>query len=297
MKTQKPVLVTVAALAALAVTGAASTARADQLPYSNSNSFGSGNVSASYDVGADLVYCSAAELAEKTKVCQSILGIKFCYYTSENPECLVNASEQYAKASAYGTASLTVFGTTESIYVSPSATTSDGSSSLNFYATAFGTTLINSSATSIPIGFSPSFGASKDFSIVGIKVKVEAEASAFIGGTLSGGAISNGFALTVTPTISAGLDASASVSVLCASAGIEGNVDLLDLELPSTLSVAYSSGTLKYGLNSAFQYTLLDGSLKVRACLCGACDGTTIASYSGYSGNFSLVNVSSSLSL
>ncbi len=300
MNANKTILGTAAALSAFALTSVASTARADILPYDFSGSFGADDVSMSYDVGADLVYCSASELAadaagDTKQECIPIPGLNVCFNVPEYDGCTVSATSIYAKASAYGTASLSVFGDSESIYVSPSVTTSDGSSSLNFQLTAFGTTLINSSASSIPFGYNPSFGAKKDFSVLGISVHVSAEASATLGGTLSGGAIQDGFSLTVDPTLSAGLDASADVSVACASAGIEGNIDLFDIELPSTLSVAYQNSALKYGIDSKFTYSALSGDMKIKACLCGDCTHKTIASYGGWSGGFTILDVSSSI--
>lgn len=300
MKSPRFALASVA-VACLALTGFARTARAEYTGASSDDSFGGGDVSAGYSASAGLTYCNATDLANaKTNlvcVIKNPLTDQCVLKIPKDFRCYVGATQTYASASASGSGWVDLFDDKESVSVRASAITSDGQSSMNFNVTAFGSTLINESQANIPVGVGASFGASKSYSIVGISVKVKGEVGAWIGAYLGGGAIADGFQLNVTPTITAGVDASASVGALCASAGIDGDIDALDLQVPSKLKIAYTGGQLTYGIGADFDYSLLSGKLKVKACACGACDSTTIASYGGWSGSFPIFNASSSMSL
>lgn len=288
------------ALTSLAVTSLASTARADHQGFSINNSLGSGDVQASYFAEAGLTSCNATNLAGASTLVPvpgCTLPAPFCPRVPQDPLCMVDATEEYASVDAQGGGGVTLFGDQRSLWVALSATTADGASSMNITVVGFGLTLLDQGFSTVPIGYGISYGAEKDFSVAGVSVKVDGEANAWIGATLGGGAITDGFEVTATPTITVGVDASARAGVSCASAGIDGSVDVLDLTVPSSFSLAYSGGTLTFGVDSSFDYSALSGSLDVSACLCGECASDTIASYGGFNGSYSIYNASGSLSL
>lgn len=292
-------------LPALALTTFAGTARADYMGQSFDQSFGSGSVEAGFSGSAGLTYCDDQQLAEAGTRLSCLLkftdpftgSTKCLMWKVAHPECMVDASQAYAQAEATGSGWVDLFGNKKSITATARATTADGASALRFTVNAFGTTLIDESRSQIPVGVGASFGEDRSYSIASVSVKVKGEVGAWIGAYLGGGAITNGVRLTATPTINAGVEASASVGALCASASIEGNLDALELSLPTNLDVAYSGGLLTYGIDSDFDYSVLSGKIKAKACVCGACESTTIASYNGWSGGFGILNAGGTLSL
>lgn len=290
-------------LPALALTSLAGTARASSTGVPFEQSFGSGDVKVGFSGYAGLTYCDAQQLAAAGTV-KCAEKISFPYGGSTciawkivHPECMVSASQTYAQAKATGSGWVELFDKNKSIAVTSSATTADGASAMRFTVDAFGTTLIDETRSEIPVGVGASFGSDESYSMLGVSIKVNGEVGAWIGATIGGGAITDGVRLTVTPTITAGVEASASVGAACASAGIEGNIDALDLQLPTDLDVAYSGGQLIYGIDADFDYSVLSGKLKVTAEVCGSGDSKTIASYGGWSGGFGVLHTTGTLAL
>lgn len=295
------------ALTALAVTGSASAARADMTTNPFNESFGSGDVQAALAGQGTAVYCNASELAlaGKRGACVQMVstsnGGEVCVqWAPLYPECMVRATQEYGRTIAAVTGSMTVFGTTKNISVETSAITADGMSSMELVVTAFGSTLIDTTRSGVRFVAPAVFEAKKTYGIAGVSVGVTGVVAATIGGEIGGGTIANGIQVVVTPTIDATLEASTDVDVECASAGVDGSIDIFDVQVPTNLDVTYANNTIGYGVDATLDYTVLSGDLSVSACLCGVCDSHTIASYGGFSNEpegESLGGISGSFSL
>jgi hypothetical protein len=285
MRTSTIRLIALTALVSASLTGLPSPARAEQRqPSPVGKSFGSGDVQAAVGGAAGLTYCNADDLAHAGDL------------PPDRP-CMVNATQAYAQASAEAIGSVTLFGSTKSLAVATSATIADGTTTMELVVTAFGTVVADVTHTGVTVSESKVFEEHKSYGILGVSVDVTGEVAATVSARIGGGAISNGIQVTVTPTIDAIVVGSAGVSALCASAGVDGSIDALDIQAPTSLSVSVANGQLTYGVISNLDYAVLDGDLKVKASVCGVSESETIASYSGTSGRLSLDNDSGTLSL
>ncbi|WP_141621474.1 hypothetical protein [Myxococcus sp. AB036A] len=146
------------------------------------------------------------------------------------------------------------------------------------------------------------FSASKTFTILFIPVTVTASLNGTAGIKVDGSVNTTVVKLIATPKGSIYASASAAVNVWVASIGVEGNLTLINVSLPTTGQlVSTSCSTLDWNLKSDFNLNTLSGNLKafvkVKLLFIKKKASLTIAKWSGSTKNWTLVNTTSTVPL
>ncbi|MCA9558130.1 MAG: hypothetical protein H6733_17940 [Alphaproteobacteria bacterium] len=139
------------------------------------------------------------------------------------------------------------------------------------------------------------FAVSTTFTLVMVPVTVSGSLSGHVGasGGMSIGA--TGVSADFTPGAGLTAAASAGVGVACASAGIQGEINLFSVDVPNVLSLNFGGPKPTYTVSSAIDFSALDGSvsLYVEACIAEA--SKTLAEWDGIGDTITLFQDSGTL--
>ena len=113
-----------------------------------------------------------------------------------------------------------------------------------------------------------SFSKNKSIDVGPVSVSVRGKANAVAGVMINGGAGQDYVALFGEPFINVGGSASASLGGLCASAGVEGSLNLLYVGLPLVLTLDLEERTWEADVGTS--YDLPEGDVSVFVNICGA---------------------------
>jgi hypothetical protein len=137
------------------------------------------------------------------------------------------------------------------------------------------------------------FEAEDEFALGPIPITVTADVTGTIGVDASLVPGSSGVDVTLTPHADLTASASAGVGVSGASAGVRGELTLIDLRTPIELSLSFTDK--KYTTSADLNISTLDGSIDLYAELLFAEWDTNIASWDGYSHSVNLFKQSGSM--
>jgi hypothetical protein len=162
------------------------------------------------------------------------------------------------------------------------------------HSTRTGTVGVDFSPPSVSATF---VEASAQFDVGPIPIEVSAEVTGTVGVDAQAVAGSSGFNVTVTPNANLTASGSVSTGVACVSAGIEGEVNLINVSVPLSLdlSIGSNGSSTQYTMTGNLDISTLDGSIDLFANACLAEWKMNIASWNGVTYTASLFNQSGTM--
>ncbi|MCA9558269.1 MAG: hypothetical protein KC583_06850, partial [Myxococcales bacterium] len=139
------------------------------------------------------------------------------------------------------------------------------------------------------------FAVSATFTLVMIPVTVRGSLTGRVGASGGMNIGANGVSAHFTPDAGLTAAASAGVGVACASAGVEGEINLFSVNVPNVLSLNLGDPKPSYTVSSSIDYSALDGSIAVYVEACLASASKTLADWGGIGDDFTLFSDSGTL--
>jgi hypothetical protein len=265
-----------------------STALADYKQYalSSQESAGNSNFGGGFSVYAGITQCSADDLEELIENADPVYAMVAQIMTmfggnaddylrsmiASVYRCDPDADELYSEIAAEGDAWVEISNYEQSLADIRFAmeTVDDNPTTFSQYVSVLGVVVRDKRGESaVTFSYGKSFSKSKSYGFHGFSIKVKANAQAEIGIQIEGSLHPLSYIeIRPTPFATAHATASASVSALCASAGVRGSVDLLDVSVPSRMKLDWSGNPMVADIESDLKYKLPDGSLSVYLDIC-----------------------------
>jgi hypothetical protein len=139
------------------------------------------------------------------------------------------------------------------------------------------------------------FEAEATFTLGFIPVTMHGEISGSVGADAQLVPGSSGVDIRVSPFATITASGSVSTGIACASAGIEGELTLIDVRVPLDLDLSFTSTPRTYSLSGDLEISTLDGSIDLYADACGYKRSKDLASWNGVSSTANLFDQSGNL--
>jgi hypothetical protein len=208
-----------------------------------------------------------------------------------------SVSSNFAKLLGNAGADITLFGSTKTLIEGDAYVTNEGGTQSNYAGLEVLGQVVFSKSAQATLDYVPVeqefFSISTTFTVLAIPITVEASATGSLGltGSLTPG--SSGATIVAEPFANITGNASAGVGTTGFSAGIEGELTLINVAVPLTVNLNLT--TKSYSTQASLELSSLDGSVSLYAKGFGQKATKKLGSWDGLSYTKSLLSRSSSL--